>query len=365
MKKLLLVLIISLLFTGVLSAQELSLTEVISRSARAVENALPQGAMLAVLNFVSPSEIFSNHVLDALTGELVTGQQVTIVDRLNFALITQELNLHMSGEVSDDSALAIGRLLGAQSIVSGSLTNMGTFHRFIIRVISVETAVIQTHIALDLQNDAQVAFLLRDSPVIATPFIPMQQQARRSQAGFSITNHMTSKLSVGGVIGIFREDVQTYHWWNNAYQRVWSDSGEIVNWFSPTVNFRLLYSFENGLRLGLGLDITLAFFGINLSPSMYNLSAFTGGTVAPYAIIGHNSFSLHLGYDFVFGSLYLSPNFMITERLMLGIPVSLFGSNQRGTIFSLFAPPRERVNPPEPFTIRSAFQAGISIQYVF
>ena len=160
MKRILAILTVYTLLVGKIFAQQLNLDTVIERSARAVEEVLPQGAKVAVLNFVSTSETFSDHVIEELTGKLVNGRKVTIVDRRNLALISQEMNLQLSGEVSDESAQALGRLLGAQSIVSGTLTNMGTFYRFRVRVINVETAAIQTQASYDLRNDEQVAFLL-------------------------------------------------------------------------------------------------------------------------------------------------------------------------------------------------------------
>ena len=158
-----------LLAAGGLSTQQTNLDETITRAARGVEEALPQGTKVAVLNFVSPTETFSDYVIEELTGKLVTGRKVTIVDRRNLALISQEMNLQLSGDVSDDSAQAIGRMLGAQSIVSGTLTNMGTFYRFRVRVINVETAAIQTQVSFDMRNDSQVAFLLGGSPASPQP----------------------------------------------------------------------------------------------------------------------------------------------------------------------------------------------------
>ena len=163
MKKLFLLFTVFVLIVGTVYSQQLNLDTAIERSARAVEEVLPQGTKVAILNFASTSETFSDHVIDELTGKLVNGRKITIVDRRNLALITQEMNLQLSGDVSDESAQAIGRMLGAQSIISGNLTNMGNFYRFRIRVINVETAAIQTQISLDLQNDEQVAFLLRGS----------------------------------------------------------------------------------------------------------------------------------------------------------------------------------------------------------
>jgi TolB-like protein len=156
-----------LLAAAGLQAQQLSLDDTIKRAARGIEDVLPQRALVAVLNFASPSETFSDYVIEELTGELVIGRKVTIVDRRSLSLISQEMNLQLSGDVSDESAQAIGRLLGAQSIVSGTLTNMGTFHRFRIKVITVETAAIQTQISLDMRNDDQVAFLLGNRPASA------------------------------------------------------------------------------------------------------------------------------------------------------------------------------------------------------
>ena len=105
-----------LLVASGLSAQQTNLDETITRAARGVEEVLPQGTKVAVLNFASPTETFSDYVIEELTGKLVTGRKVTIVDRRNLALISQEMNLQLSGDVSDDSAQAIGRMLGARPL---------------------------------------------------------------------------------------------------------------------------------------------------------------------------------------------------------------------------------------------------------
>ena len=186
------------LVIGGIYAQQLELDAVIDRSARAVENVLPQGTKVAVLNFSSPSEAFSDYVIEELTGVLVTGRKITIVDRRNLALITNEMSLQLSGDVSDESAQAIGKMLGAQSIVSGTLTNMGNFHRFRIRVINVETAAIQTQVSLDLQNSAQVSFLLGSAPAAAGSGT---RPAVSGQAPASASTNSTHKIGDKGPAG--------------------------------------------------------------------------------------------------------------------------------------------------------------------
>jgi len=143
-----------------LSAQTYTLDDILNRVATEIGLTLPTGTNIAILSFNSPTEAFSDYVIEELTGKLVKNPSLTVVDRKNLALINKEVILQLSGEVNDTSAVAIGQLLGAQSIVTGNLTNTGDVLRFRISVVNVETAAIQTQIALDLKSDSQVAFLL-------------------------------------------------------------------------------------------------------------------------------------------------------------------------------------------------------------
>jgi TolB-like protein len=123
MKKVLLFFLAFQLFlAGTLFAQDVNLNEAVTRSARSIEGALSRGTMVALFNFASPSEAFSDYVIEELTGELVLSRYLTIVDRANLTLIRQEMNLQLSGDVSDESAQAIGKMLGAQFIISGNLS---------------------------------------------------------------------------------------------------------------------------------------------------------------------------------------------------------------------------------------------------
>ena len=129
MKKTFLILAVFLLATAVLHARELSLDEAVIRCARDIEGELPQGTMVLVLNFTSPSASFSDYIIEELIGELLQGRKIAVVDRRNLAAIREEMNFQYSGYVSDESMQSIGRMLGAQSVVSGSVTDMGANYR--------------------------------------------------------------------------------------------------------------------------------------------------------------------------------------------------------------------------------------------
>ena len=59
----------------------------------------------------------------------------------------------MSGEVSDESAQSIGQMLGAEAIVTGSLSEHGAEYRLAIKSVSVQTSAIRylenTQVVLD------------------------------------------------------------------------------------------------------------------------------------------------------------------------------------------------------------------------
>jgi len=140
------------------------LDQAIQKAAAEIGENANIGQSIALLNFSSASEQFSVYVLEELTIHLVRGRKVVVVDRKELDLIRREEQFQLSGEVSDESAQAIGKKLGAQLIVSGSLTDVGNEYRFRIKVLNVERAVIETLSSSDISpNEAKVSFLLADS----------------------------------------------------------------------------------------------------------------------------------------------------------------------------------------------------------
>jgi TolB-like protein len=140
--------------------QGISVDTAIQQAARNIENNIEAGQKIVVLNFSSSSEDFSEYVLGELSTELVNGRKLQVVDRKNLEAIRAEMDFQMSGEVSDESAQAIGRKLGAEYIISGSLTNTGGIYRFRINTINVESAGIAASSATDIANDGKVQALL-------------------------------------------------------------------------------------------------------------------------------------------------------------------------------------------------------------
>jgi len=112
---------------------------------------------------------------------------------------------------------------------------------------------------------------------------------------------------------------------------------------------RAIYSIDNKLSIGLGVDIAIAPLQLN-------------GILPLYAIIGYNNIYLHCGYDFGIGSLYIAPSFLINKNFMIGIPFGLLGSNQRVCIASYIFPPKRDEHT---FIYYDYSFIGVSFQYIF
>jgi TolB-like protein len=150
------------------------LDQAIAEAARDIENNVQEGQKVAILNFTSPTEQFSAYVLDELSIQLANGKKLVVVDRRELDLIRQEEKFQMSGEVSDESAQSIGKKLGAQIVVSGSLNSMGNAYRFRIRALNVESAVVEAGSTADLSTgETKIAFMLSGAkPAPAQPAAP-------------------------------------------------------------------------------------------------------------------------------------------------------------------------------------------------
>jgi curli biogenesis system outer membrane secretion channel CsgG len=119
------------------------LTPALDSSASYLINRIPVGSKVLVLNFTAETLVLSNYLVDEITARLVNNSNFTVVDRRDLDIIQQEMAFQASGEVSDETAAGIGRKIGAQSIIFGSMERTGSLYHLRIRTIEVETARIQ------------------------------------------------------------------------------------------------------------------------------------------------------------------------------------------------------------------------------
>jgi tetratricopeptide (TPR) repeat protein len=86
-----------------------------------------------------------------------------VADRRNLAYVYKELGFQMSGDVSDETAISIGRFLGASYVITGQLVKAGDRYRYRLAGINVETAVQESSTRLNVRNDRAFQSLLADA----------------------------------------------------------------------------------------------------------------------------------------------------------------------------------------------------------
>jgi TolB-like protein len=162
-----------------LGAQQVqTLDESLVQAGKQIQELKP-GTKLAVLSFSSVSDNFSKYVIEELTGLLVQMKRFTIVDRQSLDSIRKEMAIQLSGEVSDESAQAVGRQIGAEAIIVGSLTNLGNGYRMWIKTLKVETGQVELFYRCTIMNDSTVAFLLHGNQQSAPPTVAPPAQTTR------------------------------------------------------------------------------------------------------------------------------------------------------------------------------------------
>jgi hypothetical protein len=120
---------------------------------------VPKSSKAVFLNIRSDYPDLSEYLLNVLSENAVNDGVFSVVDRQQLDTIRAELNFQMSGEVSDESAQSIGQMLGAQTIVSGAVSKIGSLYRVQVKAIEVQSAGVQGQWSKNIPNGATIAAL--------------------------------------------------------------------------------------------------------------------------------------------------------------------------------------------------------------
>ena len=139
---------------------------------------LAEGNKLVILNIQSDFPALSEYIIDELIANTVNDRKFSVVDRQQLDTIRAELDFQMSGEVDDRSAQEMGRMLGAQTIVSGAVSKMGSVYRLRIRALNVQTAQIEGQFNRNIPSGATIDLLAVSGAGAATTTTARTAQAQ-------------------------------------------------------------------------------------------------------------------------------------------------------------------------------------------
>lgn len=100
---------------------------------------IKEGQKIAVLSISGRNADERDFVLEELSYQLVETRRFSVVDRRSLDTIRREQQFQLSGEVSDDSAVSIGQLLGAEVVITGSISGTDSLRRLRVKALDVKT----------------------------------------------------------------------------------------------------------------------------------------------------------------------------------------------------------------------------------
>jgi TolB-like protein len=125
-------------------ADDNTIEAAVKRAADVLALDLPDGATLAIINISSRDADMAEFIIEELAYLMVHTRKFKVVDRKSLDAIKTEQNFQYSGEVDDDSAVSIGKLLGASFVITGSISGSGSTRRLRAKALNVLTAEIVT-----------------------------------------------------------------------------------------------------------------------------------------------------------------------------------------------------------------------------
>ncbi|AEF86860.1 hypothetical protein TREPR_3646 [Treponema primitia ZAS-2] len=113
-----------------------------------ISNIINTNSRVGVINIVSTDPAEADFISQGLIAMLVldrnkNGKKYSVVDRDNIELLKKEQELQMSGDVSDETMISIGKWLGLTEIITGSLIKIANRWCLNIRVLNVENGEIE------------------------------------------------------------------------------------------------------------------------------------------------------------------------------------------------------------------------------
>jgi hypothetical protein len=114
--------------------------DAVYRGAQTLVDDLPAGATVAIISISSSDGETAEFVLEELAYLLVETKKFRIVDRKSLDAIKSEHYFQSSGEVDDNSAVSIGKMLGASIVITGSISGSGSTRRLRTKALDVKTA---------------------------------------------------------------------------------------------------------------------------------------------------------------------------------------------------------------------------------
>jgi len=128
---------------------------------------IPQNSIIAIVGISSGSENFSRYITEGLTSYIMNNKKsnIKIVERAAMPILQKEIKFQYSGAVDDNFMVSLGKMVGANTVITGTIYSINNDLRFNIRAIDIETSNIIASNGIDFTADKKVKSLLNGGTV--------------------------------------------------------------------------------------------------------------------------------------------------------------------------------------------------------
>jgi TolB-like protein len=166
-KKIFTVIFLMVLFSCSSAPDYRSFDEALENAINRVENDLPEGSDVAILDFKSDNPNLSSYIIEEIYDKLINNRKLTIMERSRTDTIAMEIDYQLSGEVDDREIINFGHQLGADYVVTGQITLSGKAYRLRVFAIDIEKGRRIASSSLNINpNDRQIKYLLSSMPKV-------------------------------------------------------------------------------------------------------------------------------------------------------------------------------------------------------
>jgi len=151
-----------------LFSQAIAIDTAISNIAKDISESVPKGSKIAVLNISSDSTDLSDYIINELITNLINARLFQIVPRstVEMEAAKREFDFQMSGFVSDESQKRLGKFLGADTIITGTIARASAdSYRLVLNSIHLESFTYQSASRITIKDDSQMKAIIAGSSV--------------------------------------------------------------------------------------------------------------------------------------------------------------------------------------------------------
>jgi hypothetical protein len=111
----------------------------LERAAKQIMTTIQAGSKIAIV-YVTSQDVNTVEFIAKELEYIMVNEGFTIIDRTQLDELRLEQNFQMSGEVDDETAVSIGKIVGANIIITGNVTGSESTRRLRLRVLNTQTA---------------------------------------------------------------------------------------------------------------------------------------------------------------------------------------------------------------------------------